>query len=229
MRHWEEIETLAAKAQGGVQFLEKRLADMQANAGSQGKLSAIPDDRFLSHMTRAVFQAGFSWKVIEAKWDGFEAAFEGFDPARMAFYGDEDLDRLVSDARIVRNGQKIKASIHNAGFVRDIAAEHGSFGAFLENWPSSDQIGLMERFKKEAKFLSGGTGMYFLRFVGWDSFILSKDVTAALIREGVIDKPATSKTALKQVQAAFNQWTQESDETQNHISRVLALSVGPGS
>ncbi len=63
-------------------------------------------DRLLSVMTRCVFNAGFNWKVIDAKWDGFEAAFEGFDPGKLAFFGDEMLDRLVSDERIVRNGRR---------------------------------------------------------------------------------------------------------------------------
>jgi 3-methyladenine DNA glycosylase Tag len=69
--------------------------------------------------------------------------------------------------------------------------------------------------------------MYFLRFNGWDSFILSKDVTRALIRESVIDKPATSKKALRAVQDAFNAWTRESGRPQREVSRILALSVGP--
>ena len=56
------------------------------------------------------------------------------------------------------------------------------------------------------------------------SFILSRDVTARLIAEGVIDKPATSKTALKSVQAAFNTWMEQSGRSLTEISRVLAMS-----
>lgn len=184
------------------------------------------DDRFLAGMAKAVFSSGFSWDVVEQKWPGFEKAFDKFDPKTVAGYGVKDVARLMKDTGIVRNGPKIKAVIANARFVRDIAAEHGSFAAFLKSWPPSDQVGLMEYLKKYGSRLGGATAMYFLRFNGWDAFILSADVTKALIRDGVIDKPATSKAALRAVQQAFNSWTQETGRPQRELSRILALSVG---
>jgi 3-methyladenine DNA glycosylase Tag len=190
------------------------------------ELSAVPDDRYLSMMTRCVFQAGFVWKVIEAKWDGFEAAFDGFDPGRVSLYSDDDVARLASDERIVRNGQKIMAAVHNAGFVAEIAAEHGGFGRFLANWPPADQPGLLDVLKRRGSRLSGMTAQYFLRFAGWDAWILSKDVGTALVREGVVDKPPTSRTAMLRAQAAIAHWARESGKSQSEISRILALSVG---
>lgn len=222
MRPFAEIEALAIQHHGSVEAVAGKLSQPEpADA-----LRAIPDDRWLSGMTQAVFSAGFVWKVIEAKWDGFEAAFDGFDPGKVALYSDEDIDRLVSDKRIVRNGQKITATVKNAQFVQEIAAEHGGFGAFLAGWPPSDQTGLLELFSKRASRLGGSTGQYFLRFSGWDAFIASGDVVKALIREGAIDKPPTSKGAMKKVQAAFNHWTEETGRSQTEISRMLALSVG---
>jgi len=52
-----------------------------------------------------------------------------------------------------------------------------------------------------------------------------RDVTTRLIVEGVIDKPATSKTALRVVQAAFNTWMEQSGKSLTEISRVLAMSL----
>jgi 3-methyladenine DNA glycosylase Tag len=72
---------------------------------------------------------------------------------------------------------------------------------------------------------STNTASYALRFSGVPSFILSKDVTAALVHAGIIDKPATSKTAKKAVQAAFNAWRDESGQDLSYISRVLAHSI----
>lgn len=199
----------------------------KADNGYAKAVARVKDDRLFSQMTRNVFSAGFSWKVIENKWPGFEAAFEGFDPHRVAFYDMEDMDRLVSDERIVRNGQKIKATIENARFVVETTKEHGSFGKFLADWPADDQAGLLAFLSKKGSRLGGATGQYFLRFAGWDAWITSQDVCAALHREGVLDKPtATSKSALKQVGAAINQWAEESGQPRAVISRVLALSVG---
>lgn len=222
MRSFADIHAMAVAHHG-----EDGVAAKMPETTPLADLKARPDDRWLAAMTRAVFQSGFSWKVIEAKWPGFEAAFEGFDPHRVAMFSDDDVARLLKDKGIVRNGAKIMATIANAGFVLEIAAEHGSFGAFLAGWPPSDQAGLLEVLAKRGSRLSGSTAQFFLRFAGWDAWIASGDVVTALIREGVIDTPPTSKTALKKVQAAFNAWTAESGKTQAEVSRTLALSVGP--
>ncbi len=165
--------------------------------------------------------------MIEKKWPGFETAFDGFDPHKVAAYAEPDLDRLLRDRAIVRNGAKIQATIHNARFVAETAAAHGSFAAFLRAWPTTDEAGLLDHLKKHAS-ISAAPPQYFLRFNGWDAYILSRDVIRALVREGVIDAPPTSKSAMKSVQAAFNAWTAETGRPQREISRILALSVGPG-
>ena len=85
----------------------------------------------------------------------------------------------------------------------------------------------MDYLKKNASRMGGATCQYFLRFEGWDAFILSGDVVKALIREGVVTKEPTSKKDLAEVQAAFNQWRKESKRPVREISRILALSVGP--
>lgn len=222
MRSFDEIYALAEGHHGRSGVEEKLSRPVSAK-----DLKSRTDAWWLGEMTKAVFQSGFSWKVIKAKWPGFEAAFDGFDPHKVAMYSDDDVARLTSDTRIVRNGAKIMATVANAQFVLDTAKEHGSFGEFLAGWPVSDQPGLLEHFKQHASRLSGSTGQYFLRFTGWDAWIASGDVVKALIREGVIDKPPTSKTALKKVQAAFDVWREQSGRSQTEISRILALSVGP--
>jgi len=185
-------------------------------------------DRLLAVMTKCVFSAGFNWKVIEAKWAGFETAFEGFDVGKLAFFGDEMLTDLLDDTRIIRNGQKIRATLENAKFINTFERETGSFAKHLAAWPGDDQAGLMAWLSKHGARLGGATSQYFLRFSGWDGWITSKDVLTAMVRDGVLDKPvATSKSALKQVQSAFNIYHQESGLPRSQISRLLALSVGP--
>jgi 3-methyladenine DNA glycosylase Tag len=222
MRSFEEIRAMAL---GHHPDLDARLSE-HVYAKAPDQLRAIPDDRWLSMMTRHVFQAGFVWKVIEAKWDGFEAAFECFDVLPISFYSDDDVARLISDARIVRNGQKILATVKNAQFVGDIAAEHGPFGDFMADWPSGDQLGLLDVFKKRGSRLGGMTGQYLLRFSGWDAWMLSRDVVSALIREGVIEKAPTSKKAQADAQAAFAHWSEEGNCSNTIVSRTLAFSTG---
>ncbi len=221
MREFDEIYAIAADRKGGPEALEERLSTPLPDDDLRG----IPDDRWLSAMARAVFQAGFSWKVIDAKWPGFEAAFDGFNPAKVANYSDEDMDRLLGDTGIVRHGGKISSVIDNAVFFTDLARDHGSAAAFIADWPDSDFVGLLETLKKRGSRLGGKTGAGALRRMGRNSFLLYPDVVARLKAEGVIDKEPTAKRDLAAVQAAFNTWSDQSGRGLTQISQVLAMSV----
>ena len=188
------------------------------------ELANLPEDRWLSLFTRSVFQAGFNWKVIEAKWDGFEQAFRGFDVDASAFMPEDWFEELTQDRRIVRNPVKMRSVQENALFLQGLRAQGGA-GQVIGGWPSRDFIGLLALLKSDASRLGGTTGQYALRFIGRDGFILSRDVVARLVAEGVIDKPPTSKKALDAVQAAFNTWMDQSGKSLTEISRVLALSI----
>ncbi|QFT73681.1 DNA-3-methyladenine glycosylase I [Ruegeria sp. THAF33] len=220
MRTFDEIFDIAASRHGGIDAFAAQLTKPK----SHEELAAMPDDRWLSIITKCVFQAGFNWKVIENKWDGFEAAFDGFDVGRCAFMDDEKFDSLLQDTRIVRNGTKIAAARDNAAFLLELRNEGGA-GQVLGGWPSDDYVSLLAMLAKRGSRLGGASAQYAMRFAGRDSFILSRDVTARLIAEGVIDKPATSKKAMAAVQRAFNSWMDQSGRSLTEISRVLAMSL----
>lgn len=221
LRPFAEIFAIAAGRKGGSAAFEQTLVAPKPPA----ELAAVPDDRWLAGMSRAVFNAGFNWKVIEAKWPGFEEAFHGFDPGRCALISDAEFDALMQDRRIVRNGAKVRSVVENAALLTRLAREHGSAARFFTGWPTEDYAGLLAFLKKNASQLGGTAAQYFLRFMGVDSFVLSKDVVRALIREGVVAKAPGSQRDLADVQAAFNRWRAESGRPLNHISRTLACSV----
>lgn len=222
MRSFAEIQAIAMARKGDL----APYLDSHGAAMAPAELARVPDDRWLAMMTRCVFQAGFNWKVVDNMWPGFEDAFHGFDVGRCAMLNDDDLARLVSDKRIVRNGQKIRTVQQNAGFIIDLRAEHGGAGKFFAGWPADDYVGLLEVLKKRGARLGGNTGQYFLRFMHVDSFILSKDVCARLVAEGIVDKAPTSAKGMRAAQDAFNAWRAESGKSLTEISRVLALSIG---
>lgn len=224
MRSFDEIVALAAEQKGGRDALAALVALHRPKTPAE--IAAIPDDRILAEMTRHVFQAGFSWKVIEAKWPGFEAAFEGFEPARCAAMSEEWFDALTKDTRIIRNGGKIRSVETNAALLVQLAAKHGSAARFFADWPDENYIGLVELVKDGTKGLGGETAMRFLRAIGKPAFITTRDVSAALVREGVLAKPPSGKRDFAAVQAAFNAWSAESGRDLTAISRILALSVG---
>jgi 3-methyladenine DNA glycosylase Tag len=220
---FKTIRARAEKRKGGAKQLDKLLPpkpDVKA-------LAKLSDDRVLSEMTKRVFSAGFAWSVIEAKWPGFEKAFLGFKPAKLAFQPDEFWDALMEDTRIVRNSAKIMSVRENAQFVQEIAKEHGSFGKFLANWPSSDEAGLLDLLAKRGSRLGGNSGQMLLRFLGWDGFVTSKDVVACLRDAGLdIAEEVKSKSDLAKVQAQFNVWAKETGLPYVYLSRICAMSVG---
>lgn len=221
LRPFDDLFDIAAARKGGRAAFEALLPSMKAPE----ELMKVPDDRWLSMMARCVFQAGFSWKVIENKWPGFEEAFEGFPVGRWSMMSDEDLDRLLKDTRVVRHAKKLQSVGENAIFLRDLATEHGSAAAFFANWPSNDFAGLLQILKKRGTRLGGNTGQYFLRFMGVDGFMTGGDVIRALIREGVVDKQPSSQRDMAKVQDAFNQWSEDSGRPLAHISRTLACTI----
>ena len=221
MEKFDTIFHRAANRHGGEDALRSKV-----NEGlSQHQVKTTSDDRWLSQFTKRIFQAGFNWQVVENKWDGFEDAFWNFDVARCARIDLDDMEKLTSDTRIVRNPRKIQSVPKNAEMIQNMAAEKGSADAFIRGWPAGDFQGLLEYLNKQGSMLGANAACYALRFSGVPSYILSKDVTAALIHAGVIDKPATSKTAKKSVQAAFSAWSDEAGENISWVSRVLALSI----
>jgi 3-methyladenine DNA glycosylase Tag len=222
MRSFAELYALAASRKGGPEALEALIP----KPVSAAKLAGISDDRWLSAMARAVFRAGFNWKVIENKWPGIEEAFEGFDPHHVAFLSDDDLDRLLRDARVIRHWRKLKAIVANAGYVLELAEEHGTAAEYFAEYPATDYIGLLQDLKKRGSFLGGTAGQYFLREMGRDSFILSRDVTAALAREQVFNGSPASKSSGKAIQQAFNAWVDDGGKSLTRVSKVLAFTAG---
>ena len=91
MKAFDKIEAMAGKHHGGPKGLARKLSEWQVDTAVAKK----KDARFLAGMAKAVFSSGFSWKVIEQKWPGFEIAFDKFEPKRVAAYGDEDVDRAI--------------------------------------------------------------------------------------------------------------------------------------
>ncbi|MFC3282773.1 DNA-3-methyladenine glycosylase I [Litchfieldella rifensis] len=109
----------------------------------------VNDDAVLfERLILEINQAGLSWLTVLKKRAAFQAAFDGFDIDRVATYGGVERERLLNDSGIIRNRLKVEATIHNAGIIRTLQAEHGSFHAWLEHHhplPLDDWIKLFKR------------------------------------------------------------------------------------
>ena len=89
------------------------------------------DRKLFEFMLLDAFQAGLSWSTILNKRQNFKKAFDNFDPKKNARYGKRQVARLLKDAGIIRNRQKIEATIKNARAFLVIKKEFGTFDKFI--------------------------------------------------------------------------------------------------
>src|SRR5690606_26635491 len=89
------------------------------------------DQKLFELLVLEAFQAGLSWRLILGRRDAFRKAFSGFDAPTLAAWTDDDLERLMSDASIIRNRQKLQATRSNAAVFLRLQQEHGSFSDWL--------------------------------------------------------------------------------------------------
>jgi 3-methyladenine DNA glycosylase Tag len=211
----------AARRRLGAAALEARLPQPRSAAD----LKAMGDDRFLSQMSLRIFRAGLKHSLVDAKWPAFEEVFHSFEPHRVRAMSDEALEALLTDARLIRHWGKIKSIRDNAAAMITTAEQHGSFGAWLADWPGTRIVELWEAVAKNFSQMGGNSGPTFLRMVGKDTFILTPSVIAALRRWGAVDAVPKNRQDRAAVQSCFNAWAAETGRPLCQLSLILAASV----
>lgn len=76
-------------------------------------------------------QAGLSWATILKKRDGYRKAFANFDPAKVARFTEERLEKMLLNPEIVRNRLKVYAAVNNAKRFLEVQKEFGSFDNYI--------------------------------------------------------------------------------------------------
>ena len=115
---------------------------------------------YFAVITRAVFQAGVSWKQIAAHWDAYRAAFAEFDPAAVAAYDDVDIERVLTTPGILRMPRKVRATIANAKALCELQREFGGIGKYLRSFDS--YAALAEDLKARFMLMGDMNVWYFL-------------------------------------------------------------------
>jgi 3-methyladenine DNA glycosylase Tag len=117
---------------------------------------------YLEALTRAVFQGGISWRVVEAKWDGIREVFAGFDPHAVAELDADEIDALMRDPRVIRNRAKLEGTVDNAQTLLELDREHHGFRRYLRSHGGFDET--VADLKRQFRFL-GDTGAYYFLYV----------------------------------------------------------------
>jgi 3-methyladenine DNA glycosylase Tag len=210
-----------ARTRHGAAALDARLPQPK----SASELSGTSDDRYLSQMSLRIFRAGLKHSVVDAKWPVFEEVFAGFDPRRVRAMSDENLEKLLSDARLIRHWGKLKSIRDNAAAMLAVSEEFGSFGAWIGTWPDANIVRLWDALSDRFSQMGGNSGPMFLRMVGKDTFVLSNSVVAGLKRWADMPKPPKNRAERAAAQACFNAWAAETGRPLSQLSLILALSV----
>ena len=113
-------------------------------------------DDYLEHLSKGVFQAGISWRVVDAKWGTIKQAFHRFKVERVARMTDREIDALAKDERVIRSRPKIAAVVHNAGVILELERS-GGFRKHLKSFDAYED--LAKDLKKRFKFV-GDSGVY---------------------------------------------------------------------
>lgn len=111
------------------------------------------DEALFERLVLEINQAGLNWGIILARQEAFRQALASYDIARVAAYGEEDLELLLGNADIIRNRLKIQACIYNAQQILSLQQEHGSFKNWLDQQAPLSLEEWVKRFKKVFKFV----------------------------------------------------------------------------
>jgi len=123
------------------------------------------DDEYFERMTKAIFQAGLNWKMIDNKWPNFEKAFAKFSIPKVAKFSDSKVSDLLKNEGIVRNERKIRSAIFNAQQLLLIEKEFGSFKDYIRSF-DKDHEKLSEDIQSRFQHLGASSTRTFLWMAG---------------------------------------------------------------
>jgi 3-methyladenine DNA glycosylase Tag len=124
---------------------------------------------YLEVMTKAVFQAGLRWSLIDSKWENFRTAFANFDCATVAAFTPKDIERLSQDEGIIRSAKKIEGTAKNARLMIELEKEFGSMHDYFASFTSYEE--LSSDIRKRFAFMGEMSVYYFLFRVGEEKLL----------------------------------------------------------
>ena len=156
----------------------------------------VHDDRkHFEFLVLDAFQAGLSWALVLNKRENFRAAFAGFAPEKVARFGTPQVRKLLKDQGIVRNRQKIEATIANARAFLELQDTEGSFDNYIwrfvdgrtkqNDWKTMKQI---PASTKESDAMSKALKALGFKFVG-STICYSYMQAAGMVNDHIVTCP----------------------------------------
>jgi 3-methyladenine DNA glycosylase Tag len=135
------------------------------------------DAGYLEAAARIIFMGGLNRQVVDNKWVAMRSAFHGFEVARVANMTPADVDRLAADDRVIKYRAKLQAVVDDAQLMRGLAAQHGSFRAYLDGLVDEDGTTAAAReLARQFSFISESGATHWLYSTGYDVGPVSEKV-----------------------------------------------------
>lgn len=130
-----------------------------------------PDDEkgYFEILSKAVFNAGFSYQVVNTKWQGIKEVFEEFDPKIISRWTIDEISDALESPKIIRNGKKVKAIVSNAKVFLELVEEHMSFDNYLKSFRNEPYEERQKIIAKQFKWLGPTGAHFFLWSIGEDA------------------------------------------------------------
>ncbi|MDH3662107.1 MAG: DNA-3-methyladenine glycosylase I [Alphaproteobacteria bacterium] len=217
---FEAIEERARERVGGFADLAARLP--RPKSGEE--LRAIPDDCYLSRMSRRILEVGCTPGFVDANWPAIEDRFMGFNPKHVQALTNEELDAGAHKGPTIGNQAKLRSIRDNAKALLRLVDGKRGMGSYIADWPTDDIVGLWSDLATRFARMGGKSAPYFMRMVGKDTFILTDDVIRALNHWDAFMGNPQGKGARSEIQRVFNSWMHATSRPLCQISVILAHS-----
>lgn len=134
-------------------------------SGVPRQITPVSPNDYFEVLTRAVFNAGLAWRVVQSHWEALSDAFADFDPHVVAGYDEHDVDHLAADERLIQSHVKLAAVPVNARTFLDLADRHDGFDRWLDTFDDHDdrERALCRRFRYIGEF-GAYWSLYTLKF-----------------------------------------------------------------
>ena len=127
------------------------------------------DAGYLEAAARIIFMGGLNRQVVDGKWPGFREVFADFDVDAVAAFSDDDVDRIAADDRVIKYRAKLAAVVRNARTIAAIAADRGSFVAYVDElYDMEGPGGASRELAKEFTYVSEQGAKHWLYATGYD-------------------------------------------------------------
>jgi len=128
------------------------------------------DDRgYFEVLSKAVFNAGFSYQVVRNKWEDIKEIFHDFEPETLSNWTVDEISDALESPKIIRNSKKVIAIVSNAKVFLDIVSKHTSFENYLKSFHDKSYEQKQEILSKQFKWLGPTGAHFFLWSIGEDA------------------------------------------------------------